>query len=50
MQKLSTADAIAAAVKLSEKRRNFEKLTFYTYNIRKTKYFLLESKFLISKF
>jgi hypothetical protein len=48
MQKLSTADAIPAAVKLSEKRRNFVNELFYTYNIRKTKKILLKSKFLIS--
>jgi hypothetical protein len=47
MQKLSTA---AAAKILLKKRRNFVKLTFFTYNIKKTKIYFLESQFLIPKF
>jgi hypothetical protein len=35
MQKLSTAAAAAAAKILLKKRRNFVKLTFFTYNIKK---------------
>ncbi len=50
MQKLSTTAAAAAAKKLFKKRRNFVKLTFFTYNIKKTKNFSVESKFLIPKF
>jgi hypothetical protein len=50
MQKLSTAAAAAAAKKLLKKRRNFVKLTFFTYNIKKTKQIFLESQFLIPKF
>ena len=50
MQKLSTAAAAAAAKILLKKRRNFVKLTFFTYNIKKTKIYFLESQFLIPKF
>jgi hypothetical protein len=46
MQKLSTA----AAKILLKKRRNYVKLTFFTYNIKKTKIYFLESQFLIPKF
>jgi hypothetical protein len=50
MQKLSTIAAAAAAKILLKKRRNFVKLTFFTYNIKKTKIYFLESQFLIPKF
>ena len=48
--KLSTAAAIAAAKKLSEKRWNFENELFSIDKIKKFKKFYLESKFLIPKF
>jgi hypothetical protein len=50
MQKLSPADAAAAAKKLLKKLRNFVKLTFFNYNIKKTKKNFLESQFLVPKF
>jgi hypothetical protein len=50
IKKLSTADAITAAEKIVGKAAKLCKLTFYTFNIRKTKKILLESKFLIPKF
>jgi hypothetical protein len=50
MQKLSTAAAIAATEKLSEKQRNFVNQLFYTFNVEKTKTNLSESEFLIPKF
>jgi hypothetical protein len=50
MQKLSTTAAAAAAKILLKKRRNFVKLTFFTYNIKKPKIYFLESQFLIPKF
>jgi len=50
MKKLSTAAPAAAAKILLKKRRNFVKLTFFTYNIKKTKNFFWESQFLIPKF
>jgi hypothetical protein len=50
MQKVSTTVAAAAAKKLLKKRRNLVNLTFYTYNIKKTNNFFLESQFLIPKF
>jgi hypothetical protein len=38
MQKLSTTAAAAAAKILFKKQQNFVKLTFFTYNIKKTKF------------
>ncbi len=35
MQKLSTAAAIPTAEKLTEKRKKFVNLHFFTYNIKK---------------
>ncbi len=50
MQKLSTTAAASAAKILLKKLRNFVKLTFFTYYIKKTKIYFLESQFLIPKF
>jgi hypothetical protein len=47
MRKLSTAAAVAAAENVLKKRRKFVKKTLFTYNIKKIKKILLESKFLI---
>ncbi len=50
MEKLSTTAAAAAAKILLKKRRNFVKLTVFTYNIKKNEIYFLESQFLIPKF
>ncbi len=54
MQKLSTAaaatTAATAAKILLKRRKNFVKVTFFTYNIKKTQKNFLESQFLIPKF
>ncbi len=40
MQKLSTAAAVPAAEKFTEKLRNFVNLHFITYNIKKYIFFI----------
>jgi hypothetical protein len=45
MKKFSTAAATAAAKILLKKRRNFLKLTFFTYNIKKNKNFFWNLNF-----
>jgi hypothetical protein len=45
MQKLSTAAPAAAAKIMLKKRRNFVKLTFFTNNIKKTKFFFWNLNF-----
>jgi hypothetical protein len=50
MPKLYTIAAAAATKILLKKRRNFVKLTFFTYNIKKTKIYFLKSQFLRPKF